>query len=71
MHIARLQARLSNLPAQYVLNDLTKIPEAFLLQYATILSTVHAYRNGQTLHAQFVGIVNSNRRNPCVLFVEL
>uniref|UniRef100_A0A0D9VD14 UBP-type domain-containing protein n=1 Tax=Leersia perrieri TaxID=77586 RepID=A0A0D9VD14_9ORYZ len=34
-------------------NDLTKILEAFLQQYATILSTVHACQNGQTLHAQY------------------
>ncbi|EMS61230.1 BRCA1-associated protein [Triticum urartu] len=34
-------------------SDLTKILEAFLLQYATILSTVHAYQNGQTLRAQY------------------
>ncbi|KAG8058302.1 hypothetical protein GUJ93_ZPchr0002g25241 [Zizania palustris] len=34
-------------------NDLTKTLEAFLLQYATILSTVLAYRNGQTLCAQY------------------
>ncbi|KAL6629059.1 hypothetical protein ACP70R_028824 [Stipagrostis hirtigluma subsp. patula] len=34
--------------------DLTKILEAFLLQFAITLFTALAYRNGQTPHAQFV-----------------
>ncbi|EEE56448.1 hypothetical protein OsJ_05642 [Oryza sativa Japonica Group] len=33
-------------------NDLTKILEAFLQQYATILSTIRACQSGQTLRAQ-------------------
>uniref|UniRef100_A0A0D9YNC4 UBP-type domain-containing protein n=1 Tax=Oryza glumipatula TaxID=40148 RepID=A0A0D9YNC4_9ORYZ len=34
-------------------NDLTKILEAFLQQYATILSTIRACQSGQTLRAQY------------------
>ncbi|KAG8088144.1 hypothetical protein GUJ93_ZPchr0010g10939 [Zizania palustris] len=51
-HIVQLQVELDNLHAQYVLNDVTKALEAFLLQYATILFTVLSDRNGQTLPAQ-------------------
>ncbi|KAG8099705.1 hypothetical protein GUJ93_ZPchr0013g37801 [Zizania palustris] len=43
--IVQLQVELNNLHAQYVLNDLTKTLEAFLLQYATILFTVLSDRN--------------------------